>query len=170
VTFTAGDFDYLLTQAIGDEPTWDLDVIIEGKAITKGSGRARIAKAAGQPAYAFFVPANPGDQRRWSAIVAGMVRAQWIDGDGRPRDPEPRHVGIEVDAEFVLPRSRTTPADTPRHTTTPDVDKLARCLGDALTGLVYVDDSQADRFYAAKRYAEPDEEPHVRLRVRVGGA
>ena len=41
-------------------------------------------------------------------------------------------------------------------TTTPDVDKLARCALDALTGIVIRDDAQIVDLHAGKRYGEPE--------------
>ncbi len=44
----------------------------------------------------------------------------------------------------------------------PDVDKLARCALDALSGVVIKDDAQVVELYARKRYGEPE-----RLEVAV---
>ena len=41
-------------------------------------------------------------------------------------------------------------------TTMPDVDKLARCALDALTGIVIRDDAQIVDLHAGKRYGEPE--------------
>src|SRR5690606_1470441 len=43
-------------------------------------------------------------------------------------------------------------------TTKPDIDKLARLVLDALTGLAWRDDSQVARLSAAKHWTEPDTE------------
>ena len=43
-----------------------------------------------------------------------------------------------------------------RMTTMPDVDKLARCALDALTGIVFRDDAQIVDLHAVKRYGEPE--------------
>lgn len=46
-------------------------------------------------------------------------------------------------------------ADAPRHCVkTPDTDKLVRAIGDALTGVVYQDDSQIAHLSARKLYGE----------------
>lgn len=50
----------------------------------------------------------------------------------------------------------------------PDLDKLIRALGDALTGTVLIDDAQIVRLYAVKRYGAPM--AHITIReVRQGG-
>ena len=36
----------------------------------------------------------------------------------------------------------------------PDLDKLARAVGDALTGVAYRDDAQITRWHLQKRYGE----------------
>jgi len=47
----------------------------------------------------------------------------------------------------------------------PDLDKLARAIGDSLTDVVYVDDSQIIEEHHYKRTAEPDEETGVIIQV-----
>jgi crossover junction endodeoxyribonuclease RusA len=39
---------------------------------------------------------------------------------------------------------------------TGDIDKLARCILDALTGIAYVDDAQVVRLFAEKKYINQD--------------
>lgn len=41
------------------------------------------------------------------------------------------------------------------HTTKPDMDKLQRALGDAMTGIVFRDDSQICQWHVRKMYGEP---------------
>lgn len=76
---------------------------------------------------------------------------------------------LQVRAEFVLPRPKSLPKrlPTPPHTKKPDVDKLIRAVMDALTGVVWRDDSQVIDLHPTKRYAELDEQPGVHLRVTV---
>lgn len=74
-------------------------------------------------------------------------------------------------ADFALPRVQAIRKATPPHTKKPDLDKILRALGDSLTGVVYVDDSQivsfADEHEASrKRYAEIGETPGVRIRIK----
>lgn len=70
---------------------------------------------------------------------------------------EPAWIGpVRLMAEFALP----VPASMPKrkfgwqpHCVKPDLDKLMRALGDALTGVVYVDDAQISNLSIAKVYA-----------------
>lgn len=70
---------------------------------------------------------------------------------------------VRVDVTFALRRPKSTIIDgvrwnltkepTPPHTKKPDRDKLLRAVGDAMTGIVYVDDSQVIAGDTRKRYA-----------------
>jgi hypothetical protein len=42
---------------------------------------------------------------------------------------------------------------TPEHVVKPDLDKLVRAVGDALTGILYRDDAQIVSLNASKRFA-----------------
>ncbi len=79
----------------------------------------------------------------------------------------PKDGALAVVVEFVMPRPKRLPKrlPTPPHTVTPDVDKLARGLCDALTGVVWRDDAQVIDLHGTKRYAEVDEQPGAHIRV-----
>lgn len=51
--------------------------------------------------------------------------------------------------------------------TTPDLDKLARAVLDALTGVAYRDDAQVVRMQLEKTYAWASEQPGVLVRIEV---
>ena len=74
-------------------------------------------------------------------------------------------VEVELGFFFARPKAHfgsgrnagTVLASAPRHMTVmPDVDKLARAALDALTGIVFKDDSQINRLIAVKGYGEPE--------------
>lgn len=74
---------------------------------------------------------------------------------------------VVVDVHFVLPRPASAPkTKTLPATKRPDLDKLARAILDALTDVVYQDDSQVTALLLAKRIAEPGEQPGAHIRVR----
>lgn len=79
----------------------------------------------------------------------------------------PADGALVVTVEFVMPRPQRLPkrAPTPPHTVKPDTDKLLRAVGDALTGVVWRDDSQVVELHGVKRYAEMNEQPGARIRV-----
>lgn len=87
-----------------------------------------------------FLPAWVSDVR-WAAHKARV-----------PKIPKGIGVHLEVTYEFEPPR--TCPRRSP--CIKPDVDKLARALLDALTGLAYVDDEQVTRLVVMKVYGAAD--------------
>jgi len=50
------------------------------------------------------------------------------------------------------------------HSQSPDLDKLVRCLGDALTGVVYVDDRQVCRTLSQREWTTTTERAEVTIR------
>jgi Holliday junction resolvase RusA-like endonuclease len=72
---------------------------------------------------------------------------------GKPKTPV---VGeVEVMCAFFMPRPKTVKRKEP--TVAPDLDKLARAIGDMLTGVYYADDAQITRWLLSKCYATPEE-------------
>ena len=62
---------------------------------------------------------------------------------------------VELEVMFYLDRpSSISKTKRPQPTVAPDLDKLVRGVGDALTGVVYDDDSQVIRCLAWKVYAD----------------
>lgn len=79
-------------------------------------------------------------------------------------------VGVVLSVTFVLPRPTSTPKSrpTPLAVKKPDTDKLLRAIGDALTGVVYADDSQVIGYAnVLKRIAEVGEQPGARISVQA---
>jgi crossover junction endodeoxyribonuclease RusA len=84
--------------------------------------------------------------------------------DWRPAGPgEP----LLMRLEFIRPRPKRHPKSyTKPCTSAPDLDKMIRAVGDALTNVVYADDSQiVELSRVVKRYAEIDEPPGVNIEV-----
>ena len=61
---------------------------------------------------------------------------------------------IFVDLLFLLPRQKTVSRPYPTGRYCGDLDKLARGVLDAMTGVVYVDDSQVVDLPVKKRYTD----------------
>jgi Holliday junction resolvase RusA-like endonuclease len=81
-----------------------------------------------------------------AAVAAGV---KLIDGP----------VSVFAVFTFVRPRSHFTGkgalrASAPAAPGKPDLDKLARAVGDALTGLAYRDDAQIMQWHLQKRYGD----------------
>lgn len=72
---------------------------------------------------------------------------------------------VELEVMFYLERpASVSRTKRPQPTVPPDVDKLIRAVGDALTNVVYDDDSQIIRVLAWKVYADT-REPGCFIRV-----
>lgn len=74
---------------------------------------------------------------------------------------------VRVRLRFALPRPKSLSrraAHRP-HTKRPDVDKLARAALDALTGVIFADDSQVYALHAVKHYTQADQPPHVVISI-----
>lgn len=74
---------------------------------------------------------------------------------------------VSLVLEFVVPRPKATPKRrTPPAIKQPDLDKLTRAVGDAITSAqVWRDDSQVTGLYASKRLAEIDEPTGCRITI-----
>jgi Holliday junction resolvase RusA-like endonuclease len=73
---------------------------------------------------------------------------------------------VRLTVAFYLPRPKSLPKRRAvPHLTAPDLDKLTRCIGDALSQVVYQDDAQVVEAVVGKFYAGVGEAPHVDVRV-----
>lgn len=98
----------------------------------------------------------------WRVDVAWRVRGAFLTPFDGP---------VKLELEFVMPRPKSTPKkSTPAAIKRPDVDKLARAVLDAITGVVVADDSQIVHLVATKRIAELDEQTGVMLVAHEVGA
>ena len=125
-----------------------------------------------------FIPGAPAPQGSSRAFVRGnraiITHANaktmpWRDtvrsfvGVGLPGIVFPEGP-VAVTARFVMPRVKSEPKRSTRpHTRKPDLDKLVRAVLDALTGVVFTDDSQVTAVFASKRTAEIGEKPGLWL-------
>ncbi len=124
-----------------------VDFFVEGIPATKGSTRSFITdhewraalKAKRKPR-----PITIHDNKRskpWQQIVALCAGQHWGDvWDGL----------IEIKMDFALPKPKKPSHPYPQG----DIDKLSRCVLDALTGIVYRDDVQVVSAPATKRYSQ----------------
>jgi crossover junction endodeoxyribonuclease RusA len=75
---------------------------------------------------------------------------------------------VRLTVAFYLPRPKSLPKRRAvAHLTAPDLDKLTRCIGDALSQVVYGDDAQVVEAVVAKCYAGLGEAPRVDVRVEA---
>ncbi len=114
-------------------------------------GSARAFMAGGRPVIT-SANKNLGDWRRLIAD-ASQKHAQMLAGP------------ISLQLRFYLPRPKSTPKKTYWPAKRPDLDKLIRAVGDALTGIMWADDSQICVIYALKFYADKDHPPGVDIGI-----
>lgn len=102
----------------------------------------------------------------WRHAIAAEVRAEIGNVVLYPK-PLP----VSLSLEFIMPRRKAEPVRVTRpHTRKPDLDKLIRATLDALTGLVYDDDSQVNCFdRIEKRPAEIGEKPGLWITIEGVG-
>lgn len=107
---------------------------VPGKAVPQGSLKFING-------HAIHVRAN--DLAVWRATIANVARHAQV---------EKAEQGVEINVIFQLARPKTVKRKEPH--VRPDIDKLARAVLDALTGVAYDDDEQVVKLTASKEYSE----------------
>jgi len=136
-----------------------LEFRVIGVAQQMGSKRAFVPRGWTRP----IITDTNRNLKSWQTLVAeGASHAiQQLPASERTLLME----GVRLTVAFYLPRPKSLPRRVTAHTKAPDVDKLARSLGDALTRIVYQDDAQIVDLIAMKRYAPLGQSPYVDVRV-----
>ena len=136
---------------------------VYGVASGMGSKRAFVPKGWTRP----IITDSNRSLKSWQSLVADAasraiadVSATWQLLDGP----------VRLTIAFYLPRPKSLPKRVTAHTKAPDCSKLIRSTEDALTGVVYRDDSQVVEIVAGKFYAAPADSPHVDIRVEATAA
>lgn len=139
-----------------------LDFFVPGIPIPEGSLKALNRRGTKQP---IVIHQNSPALTKWRTAIAEMAR--YYMGV----KPVFESDAIELTCVFTVPRPRTVTREYP--TVPPDLDKLMRSVGDALTGIVYGDDAQSVDLHLRERYeghAEAAREgPGVHIIVSVRG-
>lgn len=136
---------------------------VHGVAQPKGSMRAFTPPGMKFP----IVTDSNRNAKSWAQLVAhaaDTALAQSPDGH-----PQLLQGPVRVSVAFYLPRpkkfnKRGVPV---AHLTAPDLDKLLRSVLDALTAVVWHDDSQVVEVIAQKRYADVGVPPRASIRVEA---
>jgi crossover junction endodeoxyribonuclease RusA len=141
-----------------------LTFTVPGVAAKKGSTRAFIPKGWKRPVITNMDP----KAKAWQQLVSEAATQALSRSSLQPFADGP----VLLDVWFFLPRPKKfltkkyAPVDVPL-ITTPDVDKLARVVVDALTRVVYPDDSRVIDLYVHKRYCAAGELPRAVITVRA---
>ena len=127
-----------------------VEIVVSGRPRPKGSWKPITVRGVTR-----LIPDNKRS-RPWQDSVANSARVAF--GCGRP------HPGaVYMNVAFLLERPashyakdgtvrNSAPPYPSRHRADPDVDKLVRGVMDALTGIVYADDSQVISVTASKQF------------------
>jgi Holliday junction resolvase RusA-like endonuclease len=148
-----------------------LAFVVEGLPQTKGSIKGfcpyawaleavQKARATGKKVGPRVIITNDNDNAKaWQSLIAEAARSV-LNG-------APMFAGaVVVELAFYMPRPQRLKAGQVAHTTRPDVDKLARCALDGLTGILYVDDGRVSAIGIRKQYATAaDDRPRVEITI-----
>lgn len=128
-----------------------LTFTVFGVAQPQGSAKAFMRKGARFP----IVTSDNPQLKGWRQLVAHAASQALHQTTGGVFIEGP----VRLCAGFYLPRPKSLGGKPRAHMTRPDVDKLARAIGDALTGVVWRDDSQVVQLKVEKQYAAVGESP-----------
>lgn len=120
---------------------------VYGEAQPQGSAKAFVPRGWSRP----IVTSDNPSLKQWRQVVAEA--ANHALGALPAADRDVLQAGVRVTVAFYLPRPKSLPKKTTAHTKKPDLDKLVRSCCDALTAIVFRDDSQVCELVAAKHYA-----------------
>lgn len=125
---------------------------VNGKPVTQGSKRAFV-----RGKHAVMIEDRKDSLMSWRSLIADEARKVY-DGD-------PIEGPLYVSLEFIFSRpkghygtgrnaGRLKDSAPMSHTTKPDLDKLTRAVGDALSGVLWRDDSQIEAWMLSKQYGD----------------
>jgi crossover junction endodeoxyribonuclease RusA len=132
---------------------------VYGEAQPQGSAKAFVPKGWKRP----IITSDNPDLKSWRQLVAEAANRALAQLPATDRDYLLE--GVRLTIAFYLPRPKSLPKRVTAHTKKPDIDKLVRAVADALTSIVFRDDSQVCELVTAKHYAAAGDIPRVEIRV-----
>lgn len=128
---------------------------VAGIPVPKGSAKAFLRPGAKIPTV---MQDNAEKQKPWSSSIGYAAQQAGVT-------MAPKGQPVKIDLIFYFPRPKghygtgknaeTLKASAPaNHVTKPDLDKLVRCVLDALTGIAWNDDAQVQGVFATKWYGD----------------
>lgn len=124
-----------------------ISFFVAGTPVPKGSAKAFIHHKTGKLQV---MQTNREKQRPWASSVSFHAQEEMARHGHSLIEVEP----VVLSLQFVMPRPKAhyrnlkkaglllKPNAPSWHTSTPDLDKLVRCVKDALTGIIWRDDRQ----------------------------
>ena len=134
---------------------------VEGLPAPKGSTSSFKHKVTGA---IITMASNPKEQKSWRERIQPEARKHFPQRSSEP-------FSIAISFIFNRPKKDFTPKGILRPTaprlkiTGPDTDKLIRCVLDALTNIVFMDDRQVVYVSGYKRFCEEGEKPGAWITV-----
>lgn len=119
---------------------------VYGIPIPQGSTKAFIPKGWNRP----IITSDNKKTKPWRQEIAGSALTA-MGG----QSPAGKDTPVSVRVYFYFDKPKSTKISVKAKTTKPDVDKLARAVLDALTGITFEDDSQVTELYVMKRFGTP---------------
>jgi Holliday junction resolvase RusA-like endonuclease len=140
----------------------NLDFFVPGIPVPKGSAKAFVVKG-----RAIVTQTNRDRQKPWASDISYTAQKE-MNGD------LPTTEAVSISMTFVMPRPKShlrangdVKGSAPKYPISkPDADKLVRLVLDALTDVVWKDDSQVTELYTEKVYADNCQ---AGVNIRVGG-
>lgn len=129
-----------------------------GEAVPKGSTKSFHIKKLDR---VITTNANPNTEK-WEAYI----RAQAQEYSERSGLFFNEGEAVEISATFHLSRPKSLPKKVKDCVKRPDLDKLTRCVGDALNRVLFNDDSQVVKWTVEKMYAAGPSFVAIELRGR----
>lgn len=135
-------------------------IVVPGQPIAQPRHRSRVVAGRAQ----LYVPARH-PVREYRQAIELLARRHF------QREPFDKGVSLRLDLQLVFSRPKamtrkTRPNPRAWHTARPDADNVCKAVKDALSGIVYHDDSQVAVEQVAKFYAAGGEQPHTEIRLR----
>lgn len=134
-----------------------LNFVVNGVPQPKGSAKAFIPKGWSRA----IVTSDNTKNKGWQQLVAEAASVAI--------NQQPAFRLIEESAllrvVFYLPRPKSIRDKAVPHLKKPDLDKLVRSVKDALSKVVWRDDSQVVEIAARKEYARPGESPRAEISI-----
>ena len=119
---------------------------VYGTPVPQGSTRAFVPKGWTRP----IITAANSKTKPWRQEIAGVCK-NVLNGCSPAGSSRP----VSVKIAFYFDKPKSTKKSVQYKTTKPDLDKLARSVLDALTGIAFEDDSQVTDLRISKHFGSP---------------
>lgn len=129
-----------------------IDFFVAGEPVSQGGMRAVQTKKGAR-----LISSGSTGLRYWRERVASEAQRAVDSLEAGP---------VMVAAYFIMPRPASRPKKDRWPDRQPDIDKLARAVLDSITNTLVEDDKQVCGALLFKTYAEPGQQPGVRVVMR----